>query len=54
MITIGSKVRIKEPFNVDFPNEYTIEDIIYFDDGQKVYIIENEASFDELYLESVE
>lgn len=53
MLEIGQQVRILEPFAVDFPGIYTIEDIVVHDDGQVVYLFGDIGGFDIKFLEVV-
>ena len=57
MLQVGQQVRVLEPFARDFPDTYTIMEVIINEDSQVVYII-NDASengvncgFDAVYLE---
>jgi len=53
MLEVGQQVRVLEPFTRDFPNVYTIEDIIFGDDDSTTYIIGEGLGFDIFYLETV-
>ena len=53
MLEIGQQVRVLEPFTVDFPGVYTIEDIIVNEDGQVVYLFSDDVGFDTTFLEVV-
>ena len=53
MLEIGQQVRVLEPFARDFPDVYTIEDIIVNDNGTIVYILGEGLGFDIFYLETV-
>ena len=52
MLQVGQQVRVLEPFTRDFPDIYTITEVIINPDGQVVYIIKD-AGFDSAYLEVV-
>ncbi len=53
MLSIGQQVRILEPFTRDFPDVYTIEDIVIHEDGQVVYLFSDIGGFDIKFLEVV-
>lgn len=55
MLQVGQQVRVLEPFARDFPDVYTIVEVIVNSDGQVVYIIDDDTNdgFDMLYLEVV-
>ena len=52
MLQVGQQVRVLEPFTRDFPDIYTITEVIINPDEQVVYIIKD-AGFDAAYLEVV-
>ncbi len=59
MLQVGQQVRVLEPFTRDFPDIYTITEVIINTDEQVVYIIRDgnetniDAGFDAAYLEVV-
>lgn len=54
MLQIGQTVRVLEPFTQNFPNTYTIQDIVINPDGEVVYIFEDIGGFDGQFLEVVQ
>ena len=49
---IGSKVRVKAPFDESFPDQYTVEQITQADDGNTiVYLAGIESAFSTDHLE---
>jgi hypothetical protein len=54
MHEVGTQVKVMAPFAHDFPNTYTIMEIVVHEDGQIVYILSDDAGgFDPKYLEAV-
>ena len=39
ILQVGQQVRVLEPFTRDFPDTYTIKEVIVNTDGQSVYIL---------------
>lgn len=53
MLEVGTNVKVKEPFKRDFPNEYSITEVIVHEDGQVAYILGECGGFDVRYLEVI-
>jgi hypothetical protein len=53
MFEIGQQVRVLEPFNIEFPETYTILDIVFPTEGIRVNVIDGGHRFDDIYLEAV-
>lgn len=49
MISVGSKVRVKYPFNQTFTEEYIVESTI----GNTYYLSGIDGAFDIIYLEEI-
>lgn len=53
-MTVGSLVRVLEPFAASFPGVYEITEVVTYE-GQTVYILSDDAGgFDAAYLELAE
>ena len=50
MITVGTKVRIKDPFRESFPEVYEVIEVV----DRNTYILDFVYAFDGIYLEVVE
>lgn len=53
MLQIGQQVRVLEPFAIDFPDVYTIQDIVTSEDGSVAYMLGEGLGFDISFLEIV-
>lgn len=50
MITVGTKVRIKDPFRESFPEVYRVTEVV----DERTFILDFGYAFDATYLEVVE
>jgi hypothetical protein len=54
MLEVGQQVRVLEPFARDFPDVYTVREVLTQEDGNVVYFIGDiEGAFDIVFLEVV-